>query len=148
MVNQQYEPVQLLIRDFGDLRIHAPTLRKAGLTIEAYRPGHTLFEEDAPVLDKWVHAFMLCHLSELTLLLAKTYHYSENHFWYLLRQQTETLFDQLRSRVPTERWNKQRHALLEADWPIKSFIKMRLKNSSDDHHGRMPNPLKNSLRII
>ncbi len=142
MVNQQYEPVQLLVRDFGDLRVHGPTLRHAGLELTPYRQGHTVFESDEPVRDKLLHAVMLCHLAELALLLSRTYNHPEEHFWNILRRETGNVFDRLRARTEPQRWDAERRALLETDWPAKSFLRMRLTDTSYDVHGHMPNPLK------
>lgn len=142
MVNQHYEPVQLLVRDFGDLRVHAPTLRRTGLELTPYRQGHTVFESDEPVRDKLLHAVMLCHLAELALLFSRTYNHPEAHFWNSLRRETENVFDRLRARTEPQRWKAERCALLETDWPAKSFLRMRLTDTSDDVHGQMPNPLQ------
>lgn len=145
MVNPNYEPVQLLVRDFGDLRVHGPTLRATGLALTPHRPGHSVFESDEPVRDKLLHAVMLCHLSELALLLSRTYKHSEDHFWSILRRETEDAFDRLRARTQPQRWSAERRALLENDWPAKSFLKMRLSDTSDDVHGHMPNPLRQAV---
>lgn len=142
MVNERYEPAQLLVRDFGDLRVHAPTLRRNGLELIPYRAGHTVFDNDEPVRDKLLHAVMLCHLTELVLLLSRTYNHPEESFWNVFRQEIEKVFDRLRPRTDPQRWATERHALLEGDWPAKSFLRMRLTNTSDDVHGSMPNPLK------
>lgn len=142
IVDENLQPVQLLLRDFGDLRIHAPSLRARGHVLEAYRAGHTLFEDTEPPRDKILHAFMLCHLAELGLLLARTHCQPEGAYWSILRQETERVFDALRPRADAARWQAERHALLEADWPAKSFLRMRLADRSDDWIERMPNPLK------
>lgn len=142
MVNEQYEPAQLLARDFGDLRVHGPTLRRTGLDLVPYRAGHTVYEHDEPVRDKLLHAVMLCHLAELALLLSHTYNHQEDHFWKVLRREVGNVFDRLRARTDAQRWNAERRALLEDDWPAKSFLRMRLTDTSDDVHGSMPNPLK------
>lgn len=142
MVDDQHRPVQLLVRDFGDVRIHAPTLRRAGLSLDAYRQGHTLFDADERVRDKLLHAFMLCHLSELGLLLARSYNEAEAGFWSVLRRQTEAVFEMLRPRADAARWQAEQHALLHADWPAKSFVRMRLADSAEDVVERMPNPLQ------
>lgn len=141
MVDDQHRPVRLLVRDFGDLRIHAPTLRRTGLDLAAYRPGHTLFEAEEKVRDKLLHAFMLCHLGELGLLLSRTYNHPEAQFWNVLRAEVATVLEQLRPRTDAQRWQAEQHALLEADWPAKSFLRMRLADSAEDAVGRMPNPL-------
>ena len=141
MLDGGYEPVQLLARDFGDLRIHGPTLRRAGLALDAYRAGFTVYDDDAPVRDKLLHAVLLCHLAELALLLARAYGHPEHHFWDVLRHVTDDVFTGLRARVHERRWHAERQALLAHDWPAKSFLRMRLLDTSDDVHGTMPNPL-------
>lgn len=142
MVDGGYQPAQLLVRDFGDLRVHGPTLRQAGLDLVPYRPGHTVFESDAPVRDKLLHAVMLCHLAELGLLLSRSYPLAEAQVWSILRRETEQVFDRLRPRTEPTRWENERRALLQSDWPAKSFLRMRLSDSADDLHGQMANPLK------
>lgn len=141
MVDAQYRPVQLLVRDFGDLRVHGPTLRRAGLALDVYRAGYTVYEDDAPVRDKLLHAVMLCHLGELAMLLARTYAEPESAFWNVFRREVETVFDAVRPRTCPTRWSTERTALLEQDWPAKAFLRMRLQDTSDDVHGTMPNPL-------
>ena len=92
--------------------------------------------------DKLLHAVMLCHLSELAILLAYTYHTAEARFWNILRHQVELAFDRVEQRTDPQRWARERHALLEGDWPAKSFVRMRLSDSANDEHGTMPNPLR------
>ena len=141
MVDEGYAPVRLLVRDFGDLRIHGPTLRGTGLEIAAYRAGFTVYEDEAPVRDKLLHAVLLCHVSELALLLARAYGHPEQRFWNVLRREIDAVFSPLRTRVDARRWHAERQALLEHDWPAKAFLRMRLTDTSDDVHGTMPNPL-------
>ena len=141
MVDEGYAPVRLLARDFGDLRIHGPTLRGTGLGLAAYRTGFTVYEDDVPVRDKLLHAVLLCHLSELALLLARAYGHPEQRFWNVLRREIDAVFSALRPRIDAGRWHAERQALLEHDWPAKAFLRMRLTDTSDDVHGTMPNPL-------
>ncbi|HEY0419667.1 MAG TPA: IucA/IucC family protein, partial [Acetobacteraceae bacterium] len=141
LLDRHCRPARLLLRDFGDLRVHMPTLRAAGLDLEPHRAGHACFEDDAPVRDKLLHAVMLCHLGELGLLLARIAGQPEQDFWRVMREEVEAAFERLRPRTLPARWETERHALLEADWPVKSFLRMRLLGTSDDVHGTMRNPL-------
>lgn len=142
MIDDEHRPVQLLLRDFGDLRIHTPTLHRSGHTLEAFRAGHTLFDNTLKVRDKLLHAFMLCHLGELSRLLAHTWHETDAAFWDVLREEVARTFEHYRSRTDAQRWQAERDALLQSDWPAKSFLRMRLADCSEDVVGRMPNPLK------
>jgi D-ornithine---citrate ligase len=141
MLDADYAPVQLLARDFGDLRIHGPTLRGTGLAIDPYRAGVTVYDDDEPVRDKLLHAVLLCHLAELALLLARAYGHPEHHFWDVLRREIDAVFTAVRPRVDAARWLAERDALLEHDWPAKAFLRMRLTDTQDDVHGTMANPL-------
>jgi siderophore synthetase component len=93
------------------------------------------------VRDKLLHAVLLCHLSELALLLAHAYGQPEQSFWDVLRREIDAVFAALRPRVAARRWDAERQALLADDWPAKAFLRMRLTDTSDDVHGTMPNPL-------
>ncbi len=141
MLDADCAPVQLLARDFGDLRIHGPTLRGAGLAIDAYRAGFTVHEDDEPVRDKLLHAVLLCHLSELALLLARAYGHPEHHFWVALERGIDAVFAAVRDRVDAARWHAERAALLEHDWPAQAFLRTRLSGTQDDVRPTMPNPL-------
>ncbi|BEV14192.1 siderophore synthetase [Herbaspirillum sp. DW155] len=141
MVDARLRPVQMLLRDFGDLRIHAPTLRHSGQTLETYSDKHTLFEGDDSVRDKFLHAFMLCHIIELALLLSRTYQRPEAAFMAVLRERLQARFAALKPACQTQRWQTEYRALLQDDWPAKSFVRMRLSDTSEDVVLRMPNPL-------
>jgi siderophore synthetase component len=146
VLDRQFRPVQLLVRDFGDIRIHRPTLERSGHTLQAHRPGHTLFDDDGVVRDKLLHAVLLCHVSELALLLARSYGCDEDVFWRIFAGTAHEVFDALRGHADPARWTQERAALLEGDWPAKSFLRMRLSDSSDDALGSMPNPLREAMR--
>jgi siderophore synthetase component len=146
VLDRHYHPAQLLVRDFGDIRIHRPTLERSGHTLQAHRPGHTLFDDAGIVRDKLLHAVLLCHVSELALLLARSYGCDEDVFWRIYARELAQTFDTLRGHTDPARWEQERAALLEADWPAKSFLRMRLSDSSDDALGSMPNPLREAMR--
>ena len=134
-------PQKLLLRDFGDIRIHAEALRVAGLTLRCYKADQTVFEDRQPVRDKLLHAVFLCHLGELALLLTQLYDLPEKKLWMVLRDVTQGAFDQLKPRIAPALWEKEYSLLMEQAWPAKSFVRMRLTDSADDTLRTMPNPL-------
>lgn len=146
MVDSACRPAQLLVRDFGDLRVHGPSLKRAGHELDVFRAGHTVFDANEKVRDKLLHAVMLCHLSEMGLLLARSYRHGEAVFWDILRASTEQAFERLRERTDPQRWHEERAAVLEARWPAKAFLRMRLSDTSDDVHGDMANPFTRPRR--
>jgi siderophore synthetase component len=132
---------RLLLRDFGDIRIDRKTLHAHGLDIELHDPKMTLYDDAGFVRDKLLHTVFMCHLGELVLLSARHFDVPQVLLWNELSAQVSQCFDDLRHDVEPQRWETERKALLEQDWPAKSFMRMRLLESHADIVGRLPNPL-------
>lgn len=141
LTDRHYAPARLLLRDFGDLRVHGPTLRREGLELVPYKAGFTVFDTVEPVRDKLIHASLICHLGELALRFSEHWQIAETKLWSIMRHEIEGVFDATREGTDPQRWQEERHALLDDDWPTKCLLRMRLQNSSDDIHVRMTNPL-------
>lgn len=137
-------PTRLLIRDFGDIRIHRASLQAHGLDIALHDPQLTLFDDDSFVRDKLLHTAFMCHLGELALLCARYWQVPEERLWQMLGDQVAQCFADLNAHVEPKRWNHERHALLEADWPAKAFMRMRLVDEQADIVGRLTNPLRSA----
>lgn len=140
-VDAQYRPVQLQVRDFGDLRVYLPVLNAQGMSLTPAREGHSVFHEIQPVREKILHATMLCQLMEFVLLLSRHYQLPESAFCDILRSETDAVFAQLESRCDPAFWQSERRAILHAPWPVKSLLRMRFADTVDDLVGSMPNPL-------
>lgn len=138
------QPSRLLLRDFGDIRIHRQTLQAHGLNLELHDPLMTLLDDAEAVRDKLLHTSFMCHLGELVLLCARHWRVSEQPLWAVLARQVSDCFEALRGRVAADRWQAERCALLEHDWPAKAFIRMRLADSHVDIVGRLSNPLRHA----
>lgn len=132
---------RLLVRDFGDIRIDRKTLHGHGLDIELHDPRMTLYDDSSFVRDKLLHSVFMCHLGELVLLSARCFDIPQAQLWTELSAQVSRCFDACRGQVEPQRWETERKALLEQDWPAKSFMRMRLLESHADIVGRLPNPL-------
>ncbi len=135
---------RLLLRDFGDIRIDRKTLHAQGLDIQLNDPKMTLYDDTGFVRDKLLHTTFMCHLGELTLLCARHWSVPQDILWDRLATQVAQCFDSVRERVEPARWESERQALLEQDWPAKSFMRMRLLDSHADIVGRLGNPLQAS----
>jgi siderophore synthetase component len=133
---------RLLLRDFGDIRIDRKTLHAKGLDIQLHDPKMTLYDDAGFVRDKLLHTTFMCHLGELTLLCARHWNVPENILWERLATHVEQCFESVREHVEPARWESERQALLEQDWPAKSFMRMRLHDSHADIVGRLSNPLR------
>lgn len=141
------QPTRLLLRDFGDIRIDRKTLHAHGLDIELHDPKMTLYDDAGFVRDKLLHTVFMCHLGELVLLSARHFDIPQALLWDELSAQVSQCFDDVRSAVEPQRWATEREALLEQDWPAKSFMRMRLLESHADIVGRLPNPLSAAANV-
>jgi siderophore synthetase component len=134
-------PQRLVVRDFGDVKIALPALEAQGFSISPFRAGHTTYPDRTIARRKLIHAFLLCHIGELALAL-----FPEHGSAQGLRQWHDamhTVFEQHRTMLDADTWAHERHALLQAPWTFKTFVRMRLLDQSDDMHATLPNPLAN-----
>lgn len=132
---------RLLLRDFGDVRVHLPTLQARGHTLQVYPQAPNYTDDWLKLRHKLQHAVFMCHLGELILLLAREYQLAESLLWGELRLALAAQFAQLQPEVDAELWQREYNALFHAPWPAKAFLRMRLRDSSEDAHETLPNPL-------
>ncbi|MBC3862126.1 IucA/IucC family siderophore biosynthesis protein [Undibacterium jejuense] len=141
LLNKNGTVAQLLLRDFGDIRIYTPMLHSQGLQLENHQADHILFDDPNIVREKFLHTTMLCHLAELAVLLARSYSQHEDAYWQILYDNSAKIFEHVRHRCDPQRWEKERQAVMFEDWPVKSLLRMRLNDTVDDICLTMPNPL-------
>lgn len=132
---------RLLLRDFGDVRVHLPTLRDRGYSLQVYPNAANYTEDWQKLRPKLQHAVFMCHLGELILLLGREYQLAEGLLWGEFRLVLAEQFARLRPQVDAELWQREYTALFHAPWPAKALLRMRLRDSSDDAHETLPNPL-------
>ncbi len=134
-------PQRLIVRDFGDVKIALPTLEAQGFSISPFRAGHTTYADRTIARRKLIHAFLLCHIGELSLALFPDGGNAQGlRQW---RDAMHALFEQHRAMLDPDTWAHERHALLDAPWTFKTFVRMRLRDQSDDMHATLLNPLAN-----
>ncbi|MGY8677826.1 IucA/IucC family protein [Bradyrhizobium sp. UFLA05-153] len=140
-------PRKLLIRDFGDGRSFTPLLRERGHHLKPFtRTGilPTTFDDDISLVRSFViDACFVCHLHEVALCLDEHYALPGTNLWRILREETEVVFDALRSRTLSDAfWQAERKAFLERPWPSRSVLRMHLECYRDyrvEHE--LPNPM-------
>ncbi|MCK1487750.1 IucA/IucC family siderophore biosynthesis protein [Bradyrhizobium sp. 193] len=140
-------PQKLLLRDFGDARTFVPLLKERGYDLKPFaRTGilPTAFYDDISLVRSFViDACFVCHLHEVALCLNEQYKPSGTSLWYILREETEAIFDALRPCVISDAlWLEERKAFLEDPWRSRSVLRMHLEGYRDfrvEHE--LPNPL-------
>lgn len=144
VIDEAGMPVRLVVRDFGDVKIALPTLQAQGFSIEPFRAGHTTYPDRDIPRKKLIHAFLLCHIGELALALFPEHGSAVGlHQWHDAMQ---AVFEANRAALDADTWARERHALLDAPWTFKTFVRMRLRDQSDDMHAALPNPLAAAAR--
>lgn len=148
VMDENGQPARLLLRDFGDIRIDRTALHGRGLNLLLQDPSMTLYDDPSHVRDKLLHTTFMCHFGELILLITRHWEISESALWETLHAHVSRCFENLQERSEPHRWRTEREALLEHDWPAKSFFRVRLHNSATDIVGRLKNPLNPALHAL
>lgn len=133
----------LLLRDFGDIRIHRDIFAAHGFSTEQYDPRHTFFDENDRrfVREKYIHAVLMCHISEVTLMMNRYFGMPVDKVWSVFARVVAEEFEFWKSQSDPQHWATERKAILEEDWPAKALLRMRLQDESEDIVGSTANPL-------
>ncbi len=129
IIFKKNKPVAILVKDIGGggVKIHEPTLNNNGYSLATF-PNSTIITHDVKeTRNKLIHTTYQSLLGEIIILLNKHYNIAEVKLWSIVKEQTQhnlTLF----SKDNQEFLNSELQALTQDDWPIKSFIAMRLEN--------------------
>ncbi|VVE36855.1 Aerobactin synthase [Pandoraea communis] len=139
VIDEAGMPQRLVVRDFGDIKIALPALEAQGFSISPFRAGHTTYPDRVIPRKKLIHAFLLCHIGELALALFPEHGSAQGmRLWH---DAMHEMFAQHRGTVDANAWAQEYHSLLQAPWTFKTFVRMRLRDQSDDMHAALPNPL-------
>lgn len=116
---------RFIARDLDGTRIFADTLKSQSHKLSDHLTEP--FRDKIHVRNLLLHTVYQMHLGELVLLLARYYNCGDILFWEIVRKETIRRFDKLRYRMKLETWEKEYHAILKADWPVKTLMRMRLE---------------------
>jgi len=141
--DERHRLTRVLARDFGGIRVHAPTLRQHGFELKPYPGAVTVTDDAVEVRNKFLHAVLQGHLGELVLCLHRTFGIAESTLWRCVAKAVVERFTALRPHVASDRWQAEYQAILTQDWQLKALTRMRLDETS--HHYiyiDLPNPLQ------
>lgn len=144
-VFENYRPKYMIVRDFGGIRIHMPTLNERGYNFDAHPESSIIYEDKIDVTATFLHTVLQYHLGELISLLAEHYQVSEQIFWKKVRINLKQRLEALKNRVSAETLETEHKAILEDDWKMKGLMRMRLKNDAYHYESiTIPNPLRDA----
>ena len=88
-----------------------------------------------------LHAVFICHLSELINHLVVRGYIDETLAWKMAYQRIAIIFEQTQHHSPTQWWEQEYQALLNAPWQMKRFTLMRLADNNEYNYQALLNPL-------
>ena len=132
---------RVMIRDFGGIRIHRPTLWRTGRRLQLHPDRLTVVESRDGMRSLFQRTVLLHHLSWLGAKLAGNSAADARGFWMEIAQTIEGAFDAARRDVPDDLWRSERRAFLDDDWQLKSNARMRITQAAQDIYFSGPNPL-------
>lgn len=141
VMDKNFQLRSVLIRDFGDIRINKKYAGRYGAEIKQYDSKFTLLDDVNYVREKLIHNVFMCHLGELLLLLSISYSVTESVLWNVFAKQTENCFLANKEQMDFADWQREKEAIMEKKWPLKSFVRMRLQNTISDIVMEVDNPL-------
>ncbi|WP_088012412.1 IucA/IucC family protein [Gottfriedia acidiceleris] len=143
MIFKNGQPIRMLFRDWGGLRIYKERLKKSNLHVEFYPGSITATDNLKEVHNKLFYTVFQNHFGELILQVCKEFGLNERELWHEIHQICNRVFDKLKSD-PTYAENVacDREALYQMKVEHKALAKMRLDPTKKGYsYAIVPNPL-------
>jgi siderophore synthetase component len=132
---------RFIARDFDGIRIDADSLKQHDFGIDIALLSPPFVTSDKIIVrNQILHTVYQLHLGELVLLLAAYFSCEEKIFWKIVRDKTEERFSILKDKMDIARWESEYEAILQADWPIKALLRMRLEKQYKIIFSHISNP--------
>jgi siderophore synthetase component len=139
------EPVRMLIRDLGAVRILPERLARQGVSLDLV-PGSAILADDLDDLqNKVYYSFFQNHLAELIATVSRDLKIDEQGLWAEVAEVTRRTFAVLKSDPGvSEQAASDESALFRPFLSLKALATMRLWGDVTDYTFRsVPNPLAN-----
>ncbi|MEH7401685.1 IucA/IucC family protein [Gottfriedia acidiceleris] len=143
MVFKNGQPVRMLFRDWGGLRIYKERLKKNNLHVELYAGSITATDDLKEVHNKLFYTVFQNHLGELILQVCNEFGINERELWQEIHRICNKVFDKLKADPTlTENVACDREALYQMKVEHKALTKMRLDPAKKGYsYAIVPNPL-------
>jgi siderophore synthetase component len=148
MIFRKGEPIRLLVRDFGGVRILHERLEKQRLKVLFY-PGSAIIADDVEdTRNKMFYPVLQNHFGELIASLVRYFHISEEQMWALIAKVCKETFQELKKdAVIQEQVCADEQALFAYEIDLKAMVTMRLCGDVTDYtFSKVPNPLASALK--
>lgn len=134
IVLKDWEPVKVVIRDLGGVRIDTTRLERKGF-YGSYFPGSaTINPDEVGMQNKVIHTVFQSHIGELIYYLAKKYGVSEQYLWDIVKKVCTDLFQELKKDESIHaNIESDKAALLGMNVQTKALTQMRLTDDVTDY---------------
>ncbi|WP_170885454.1 IucA/IucC family protein [Bacillus alkalicellulosilyticus] len=143
VVFRDYEPVKVIVRDLGGVRVNTTRLEKQGIKGRFYPGSATIGTEDSEMQNKVIHTVFQSQIGELTMHLARRYSVTEEELWEKVKTICLAIFSKLKEDdTIAKEVDKDMSILLGETVKTKALTRMRLTNDVTDYaYISVPNPL-------
>ncbi|MGH3088812.1 MAG: IucA/IucC family protein [Rubrobacteraceae bacterium] len=137
------EPVRMLVRDFGGVRILRKRLLARGLDVALYPGSSILAEDEDDLRSKVFYPLFLNHLGELVACLSRTLDADERRYWEEAVRVCRGVYRALKEdSAVREQAASDELSLFAPTMRLKALATMRLLGSVTDYaYAEVPNPL-------
>lgn len=137
------EPVRILLRDFGGVRILPERLEKQGYHVEFY-PGSSIVTEKVEQIRNIIsYSVMQNHFAELISCIVRSLGIEEEKLWKRVATVCKAVFEELKKDPSiAEQAAADEHALFQPMIDLKALTTMRLRGDITAYSFmKVPNPL-------
>ncbi|WP_028399834.1 IucA/IucC family protein [Ectobacillus panaciterrae] len=143
MVFRKGEPMRLLMRDFGGVRILQERLEKQGLKAAFYPGSATIADDVEDTRNKMFYPVLQNHFGELIASFVRHFNISEEEMWKPVAQVCLHTYRELKKeQVVQQQAAADEKALFAPFMDLKAMVKMRLRGDVTDYtFAKVSNPL-------
>jgi siderophore synthetase component len=127
LVFRDGEPLRLLVRDFGGVRILLNRLKRRGIHAELAAGSAVIADDENDLRNKLYYALFQNHFGELTACLVRSLGLHEREVWQPFIRSCRSFFAAIRSDPGAADASEDERALFRPVIPMKANLSMRLK---------------------
>ncbi|GLX79936.1 hypothetical protein tinsulaeT_32760 [Thalassotalea insulae] len=139
--DQQGEIKRSLTRDFGAFRVYLPQFATTDSALEFHHDNRLQTDDPAQARNRLVHAMFISQLGEFIKSLSCHYQRDQAQAWLIVRTAIDDLASSLVYQLDNDWLAQEINAFLNAPWPMKALMRMRLQAADSYLYFSVDNPL-------
>ncbi len=139
--DQQGNIKRSLTRDFGAFRVYLPQFATMDLALEFHHDNRLQTDDPAQARNRLVHAMFISQLGEFIKSLCCHYQRDQAQAWLIVRTAIDDLASSLVYQLDSDWLTQEINAFLNAPWPMKALMRMRLQAADSYLYFSVDNPL-------